>query len=528
MSSGRDVPLPEGFGLVLDASARVRDGGRTVEGGHPRRVLRLTSAGAAAVRALCAGVGAGDGGTRAGERSARGGEAAAADGDPEGGAASPLGASPAARALARRLVDAGVAHPVPPAARPRDVADVTVVIPVRDRPDELARCLRALGGHPHVTVVDDGSRDAPAVARVAAAHGARLVRREASGGPGVARNHALRAGVATSLVAFLDSDCVVPPGWLDGLVGHFRDPVVGGVAPRVRGQRDGDATIERWAAARSPLDLGPRPARVAPGTRVSYVPTAALVVRRSALGDGFDEALRYGEDVNLVWRLHDAGWALRYEPSVVVDHREPARWAAFLGRRFRYGSSAGPLARRHPGRLAPVVLSPWPTVTAALLVARRPRAAAAVGLVDGVRTARRLRPLGLSGAAAAGAVARTTLQTLDGLARAGTMLAPAPLLAVATARSRLRAPLLALTLGAPLAAWGRARAAGRTAGLGPVRWTAASLADDAAYGAGVWAGAVRARAPQALLPALGRPAGRTAPASPALGGAPKPPAGGAA
>jgi mycofactocin system glycosyltransferase len=397
---------------------------------------------------------------------------------------------------------------VPPAARPQDVADVTVVIPVRDRPEELSRCLRALAGHPHVTVVDDGSRAAPAVARAAMAHGARLLRREASGGPAAARNTALLAGVATPLVAFLDSDCVVPPGWLDGLVGHFRDPRVGAVAPLVRGLRDGDAAIDRWAAARSPLDLGPRPARVAPGTRVSYVPTAALLVRTAALGTGFDEALRYGEDVDLVWRLHDAGWALRHEPSVVVVHREPARWGAFLVRRFRYGSSAGPLARRHPERLAPVVLSPWPTLAAALLVARRPRSAAVVGLVDGVRTARRLRPLGLSRAAAAGAVARTTLQTLDGLARVGTMLAPAPLLAAGVARPRLRAPLLALTLGAPLVAWGRARAEGRTEGLGPVRWTAASLADDAAYGAGVWAGAVRARAPRALLPAVGARTGR--------------------
>ena len=77
-----------------------------------------------------------------------------------------------------------------------------------------------------------------------------------------------------------------------------------------------------------------------PGSRVSYVPTAALLVRRSALdsvaiddaaipapghlaGPGplssrgvFDPALRYGEDVDLIWRLHDAGWRVRYEPSV--------------------------------------------------------------------------------------------------------------------------------------------------------------------------------------------------------------------
>ena len=76
---------------------------------------------------------------------------------------------------------------------------------------------------------------------------------------------------------------------------------------------------------RSPLDMGDRPAEVQPGRRVSYVPSAALLVRRSALPeDPFDPALRYGEDVDLIWRLIDAGWRVRYEPGVVVHHEEDA------------------------------------------------------------------------------------------------------------------------------------------------------------------------------------------------------------
>ena len=58
-------------------------------------------------------------------------------------------------------------------------------------------------------------------------------------------------------------------------------------------------------------------------TRVAYVPTAALLVRRAALGDGFDESLRNGEDVDLVWRLIEAGWRVRYEPAVQVGTASP-------------------------------------------------------------------------------------------------------------------------------------------------------------------------------------------------------------
>ena len=54
------------------------------------------------------------------------------------------------------------------------------------------------------------------------------------------------------------------------------------------------------------------------------MPTAALVVRRAVLEDGLDTALRYGEDVDLVWRLHDAGWRVRYDPAVVVGTHQGA------------------------------------------------------------------------------------------------------------------------------------------------------------------------------------------------------------
>ena len=260
-----------------------------------------------------------------------------------------------------------------------------MVVPVRDRVVELAECL-AFGGRAHpVVVVDDGSLDPAAIAEVAARHGASTVRRALAGGPAAARNAALSI-VGTELVAFVDSDCLPPPDWVDRVVGHFADPLVAAVAPRVVAL--GVSTIG------SPLDLGDRPGPVAPGTRLPYVPTAALVVRRAALGDGFDEALRYGEDVDLVWRLVEAGWRVRYDPSVEVGHREPVALADRLRRRFDYGTSAAPLARRHPGQLVHLVVSPAPAATVAALLARRPAVAAASFAVGTARLAGRFRRFG--------------------------------------------------------------------------------------------------------------------------------------
>ena len=52
------------------------------------------------------------------------------------------------------------------------------------------------------------------------------------------------------------------------------------------------------------------------------MPTAALMIRTELLRkhQGFNESFRYGEDVDLVWRLLESNVVCRYEPSVVVSH----------------------------------------------------------------------------------------------------------------------------------------------------------------------------------------------------------------
>ena len=187
---------------------------------------------------------------------------------------------------------------------------MTVVIPVRDRHAELARCLSGLRGLPHVIVVDDASADPLAIKRIAAGNGAAVIHRPVNGGSGAARNTGL-AAAQTELVAFLDSDCVPRPGWLERLLPHFTDPAAGAVAPRIVPHEEGTGWLARYEGASSTLDMGARPSPVRPGARVSYVPGAALVVRKAAAGDGFRERMYVGEDVDFVWRLSAAGWRVR-------------------------------------------------------------------------------------------------------------------------------------------------------------------------------------------------------------------------
>jgi mycofactocin system glycosyltransferase len=450
--------MPAGFGLSLDVSAsQLRDD--LWFGGAPPRVLRLTETG-----------------RRAWDELRDGGRVA----------------SPASAVLARRLTDAGLAHPVPPTVA---IDDVTVIVPAHDRVADLDRCLAALGSDVPVVVVDDASREGAQVARICATHGATLVRRDGNGGPGAARNTGL-AHAQSEFVAFVDSDCTPPRGWLAPLLAHLADPLVAAVAPRIVGVAD-DSWAGRYTAERGSLDLGDLPARVMPRSRITYVPSAALVVRRAALDDvgAFDETLRVGEDVDLVWRLAAAGWRIRYDPSVHVMHREPATWPQLLSRRYRYGTSAGPLARRHPEAISPLVLHPWPTITVAAALARRPLVAAGAAGIGAATMARALRAADVPTTGLLPAMANGVRQTWLGLGRYLTQFA-APALFAALCSRRTRLAATALLLGPPLAAWAPRRV------LDPVRFTLGSLADEVAYGTGVWVGSARARTLRAARPVV--------------------------
>jgi mycofactocin glycosyltransferase len=459
--------LPEGFGLRLDRSVRAFRRGTVLVGGHPGRLMALSPDGADELRRWLEG-------------------------------APP---SPAARRLGRRLVDAGMAHPVAPRVpvhphpdrQGPDATggrrDVTVVVPVRDRVESLGRCLRSLDPGTVVVVIDDGSENPDAVARVCRAHGARLIRRPVNGGPGAARNEALPS-LHSELVAFVDSDCEVGAGWLDSLTWMFADPGLGAVAPRIRprptGSGSGRSVLARYSEGRSALDMGDACSEVGPGRLVSYVPTAALVARVAAVQSGFDDHLRVGEDVDLVWRMLDAGWRVRYEPAVTVVHGEPTSWAGLLGRRIRYGTSAGPLDRRHPGRLAPLELRPWPTAVAVAVVTGQPVAALVLLAGSTAALARQLRGRGIPVGRSLQWSALGAGWTLVGLGRALSTVAGPAVLAGALRRRRWAATAGLLVALPPVVDWWRRRPP-----LDPVRWSVASIADDMAYGAGVWLGCLR-------------------------------------
>ncbi|KAA1250611.1 mycofactocin system glycosyltransferase [Mycobacterium simiae] len=463
--------LPDGFAVQVDRRVRVLGDGSALIGGSPTRLLRL----APIARGMLS-----DGRLKVcDERSAQ---------------------------LARTLLDATVAHPRP--AGGPSYRDVTVVIPVRNNASGLRRLVTSLRGL-RVIVVDDGSSYPIELDDFAGAHcDIEVLHHTRSKGPAAARNTGL-AACTTDFVAFLDSDVTPRRGWLEALLGHFCDPTVALVAPRIVGLAQSENVVARYEAVHSSLDLGQREAPVLPHSTVSYVPSAAIICRSSAIRDvgGFDETLHSGEDVDLCWRLIEAGARLRYEPIALVAHDHRTELRDWLARKAFYGGSAAPLSVRHPDKTAPVVISGW-ALLAWILMSFGTGIVQLASLVIAVLTGRRI----------AKAIRNTETSLKDvvviatrGMWSAALQLAsalcrhywPVALAAAILSRHCRRVFLIAAIVDG-VVDWLRRRDAcdDDAEPIGLLTFLLLKRVDDLAYGIGLWYGVLRERNLAALKPRI--------------------------
>ena len=132
------------------------------------------------------------------------------------------------------------------------------------------------------------------------------------------------------------------------LLGHFADERVGArrAACRQRAGRRPDRRLRAGTLAARPRSRSRAASRRAPASATSRRRRSSCAPRRSAAIGGFDRQLRFGEDVDAVWRLVEAGWRCRYEPA--QRRAPPTAWR----RGGRSSPSASPTARRPRRSLA--------------------------------------------------------------------------------------------------------------------------------------------------------------------------------
>lgn len=220
--------------------------------------------------------------------------------------------------------------------------EITVAVPVKDRREQMLRCVDALLAQDHpsfeILVLDNESTDGtPDAVRERLADAPVPARVEIV--PGTVGHVRNRAGelAAGEFLAFTDSDCLPDPGWLTAAAAALRaDPGLGAVQGRTLPETE----LEHGWAATIQVE----------GWTGRYE-SCNLTFRRAAFtgSAGFDEEVgHYWEDTAAGFALQRAGWRATYVPEALVYHdvTYPGFW--WHVKRMEKNRNVGPVLDRYP------------------------------------------------------------------------------------------------------------------------------------------------------------------------------------
>jgi GT2 family glycosyltransferase len=225
---------------------------------------------------------------------------------------------------------------------------VSVVVCTYNGGRTLDQCLRSLGeiDYPNyeVIVVDDGSTDETSEILT------RFPRfrsvKQPNCGLSVARNVGLELA-SGEIVAYTDSDCFADRDWLTLLVAQLDRSGAAAVGGPNLTPEDG------WLAACVAASPG-QPTHVLESDQVAeHIPGCNMAFRREALVaiNGFDALYRKaGDDVDVCWRLQQAGRWISFAPGAFVWHHRRQGPRSFLRQQAGYGEAEALLRFHHPER----------------------------------------------------------------------------------------------------------------------------------------------------------------------------------
>jgi GT2 family glycosyltransferase len=225
---------------------------------------------------------------------------------------------------------------------------ISVVVCTHNGEATLAQCLDRAAELTYpdfeVVVVDDGSTDGSA--DVARARGVTLVQTEHRG-LSFARNAGVQRA-AGAIVAFLDDDAYPDPDWLHYVAASLRANDHAGMGgPNIPPENDGLIADCVAAAPGGPIHV------LISDREAEHVPGCNMAFRKSALQEigGFDERFRVaGDDVDVCWRLQEAGHTLGFSAGAVVMHRRRDSVRRYLKQQYGYGKAEALLERKWPER----------------------------------------------------------------------------------------------------------------------------------------------------------------------------------
>jgi glycosyltransferase involved in cell wall biosynthesis len=244
-----------------------------------------------------------------------------------------------------------------PAALLPSTPRVSVIVCAYNGGCTLEQCLDSLLAIEYpdyeVIVVDDGSTDdTPSILKrfpsIRAIH-------QPNQGLSAARNVGLKAATG-SIVAYTDADCFADAHWLAQLVHQFQRSNAAAVGGPNLTPQDG------WRATCVAASPG-QPTHVLESDQVAeHIPGCNMAFRREVLLaiNAFDTLYRKaGDDVDICWRLQQAGHWIAFAPGAVVWHHRRQNPRAYFRQQAGYGEAEALLQFKHPDKFNHRGASKW-------------------------------------------------------------------------------------------------------------------------------------------------------------------------
>jgi GT2 family glycosyltransferase len=225
---------------------------------------------------------------------------------------------------------------------------ISVVVCTHNGERTLPECLERLRDlcYPsyETIVVNDGSTDGSG--DLARSYGVKVVETPHRG-LSFARNAGIDAATG-EIVAFLDDDAYPDHDWLHYVAAALREGSNAGIGgPNIPPPEDSLVAECVAVAPGAPIHV------LISDREAEHLPGCNMAFRTAALREvgGFDERFRAaGDDVDLCWRLQDAGETLGFSAGAVVTHRRRDTVRRYLKQQFGYGKAEALLEQKWPNR----------------------------------------------------------------------------------------------------------------------------------------------------------------------------------
>ncbi len=236
----------------------------------------------------------------------------------------------------------------------RLASDISIIIPVFNRPDELQELLQSISAQTdkgfEVIVVEDGSveKSDSIIPQFSHALDIQYFYKENSG-PGLSRNYGCEKA-RNDFFVFLDSDCVLPEHYVNTLKTHIAETdAIGGP----------DRSLPTFTPVQKAISYSMTSPLTTGGIRGGKASLEKFHPRSFNMGfsrkvfenTGGFSSMRFGEDVDLSIRIFNHGFRAILIPDCYVYHKRRTDFKKFFKQVYNSGIARINLYKRHPKSL---------------------------------------------------------------------------------------------------------------------------------------------------------------------------------